>query len=369
MSKLGETPEIFPAANMSQDGVKAVFYEGEPFKGKSTRIFAYYGLPKTKPGAKVPAVVLIHGGGGSAFADWVRLWNSRGYAAIAMDTCGAVSGGGYNNHKRHDYSGPEGWGGFDQLDRDPKDQWTYHAVAAVIRGHSLLRSFPEVDAEQIGVTGVSWGGYLTCIVAGVDSRFKFAVPVYGCGYLYENSTWLGDFKAMGEDKAARWTNLWDPSVYLPSARMPMFWVSGTNDFAFPLDSLQKSYTAPGGSPFLSIPGDMKHGQNEGAEPEVIHAFADSILRNGKQLPKIIGSQITKNRIELTYQSELPVDSAELLFTKNQEGWKERKWLSVPAEMNGKSKVSATIPEGTKAFFLNLKDPRGFVISSPHTERD
>ena len=89
------------------------------------------------------------------------------------------------------------------MDRDPKDQWTYHAVAAVIRGHSLLRSFPEVDAEQIGVTGVSWGGYLTCIVDGVDSRFKFAVPVYGCGYLYENSRWLGEFKAMGEDKAAR----------------------------------------------------------------------------------------------------------------------------------------------------------------------
>jgi len=29
------------------------------------------------------------------------------------------------------------------------------------------------------VTGISWGGYLTCIVAGIDDRLKAAVPVYG----------------------------------------------------------------------------------------------------------------------------------------------------------------------------------------------
>ena len=56
-----------------------------------------------------------------------------------------------------------------------QDMWSYHAVAAVVRGHSLLRSLPNVDAERIGVTGISWGGYLTCIVAGVADRFRHAV--------------------------------------------------------------------------------------------------------------------------------------------------------------------------------------------------
>ena len=32
--------------------------------------------------------VLVHGGGGTAFDAWVRLWNDRGYAAIAMDLAG-----------------------------------------------------------------------------------------------------------------------------------------------------------------------------------------------------------------------------------------------------------------------------------------
>ena len=46
--------------------VKAVFFEGPPWKGKPTRVFAYYGVPKSKNGEKAPAIVLVHGGGGSA---------------------------------------------------------------------------------------------------------------------------------------------------------------------------------------------------------------------------------------------------------------------------------------------------------------
>ncbi len=369
MAELGKTPAVFPADEHSKEGVKSVFYEGEPFQGKPTRVFAYYGIPEAEVGAKVPAMVLVHGGGGSAFDWWVKLWNSRGYAAIAMDTCGGISRGGANNHERHEFSGPEGWGGFDQMDRETKDQWTYHAVAAVIRGHSLLRSFPEVDVERVGLTGISWGGYLTSIVSGVDSRFKFAVPVYGCGYIHENSTWLENFKTMGEDNAERWTRHWEPSVYLPSAKMPMLWVTGTNDFAYPLDSLQKSYKSTAGSFRLSIPGDMKHGHEPGADPKVIHAFADQMLKGGTPIPEITGSELNGGILEVTYTSDLPVESAELLFTKDDGVWKERKWTSIPARLEGSGKASATVPDGAKVVFLNLKDPRGFVISCPHAERD
>ena len=83
------------AASGSKAGsVKALFFDGLPWKGKPTRVFAYYGIPSNEGGGKVPAIVLVHGGGGTAFARWVKLWNDRGYAAIAMDTCGAVGGAG-----------------------------------------------------------------------------------------------------------------------------------------------------------------------------------------------------------------------------------------------------------------------------------
>ncbi len=52
--------------------VRSLFYEGEPFEGKKTKVFAYYASPATlgidrAPGKKFPAVVLVHGGGGNAF--------------------------------------------------------------------------------------------------------------------------------------------------------------------------------------------------------------------------------------------------------------------------------------------------------------
>ncbi|MFZ2654940.1 MAG: acetylxylan esterase, partial [Victivallales bacterium] len=87
--KIFSVPELFPAEGFEYPGVKALFYEGMPYNGRRTRVFAWYGVPDNAKG-KVPAMVLVHGGGGTAFADWIRLWNSRGYAAIAMDTCGGV---------------------------------------------------------------------------------------------------------------------------------------------------------------------------------------------------------------------------------------------------------------------------------------
>jgi dienelactone hydrolase len=111
----------------------------------------------------------------------------------------------------------------------------------VIRAHSLLLSFPEVDARRTAVTGISWGGYLTCIVAGLDDRFKAAVPVYGCGFLHENSCWLDRFGQMSDEARANWIQLWDPSRYVGSASMPMLFVNGGKDFAYPPDSHAKTY--------------------------------------------------------------------------------------------------------------------------------
>src|SRR5690554_3480299 len=77
-----------------EDSVWSLKYEGEKYKGKATEVFAYYAslstfnssYPKEK---KFPAVVLIHGGGGTAFRIWALEWAKKGYAAIAMDLSGS----------------------------------------------------------------------------------------------------------------------------------------------------------------------------------------------------------------------------------------------------------------------------------------
>lgn len=363
------TPRMYPAPEFQADGVRALFFDGLPYKGKTVRVFAWYGAPKTKAGESVPGMVLVHGGGGTAFAEWVRLWTGRGYAAIAMDTCGCVPRGEYGKWERHEMGGPPGWGGFEQVDEPIEDQWTYHAVADVLLAHSLLRSMPEVIPERTGITGISWGGYLTCIAAGVDDRFKCAAPVYGCGYLGDNSAWVDVFGKMGGEKAQRWLALWDPSVYLSNARMPMLWVTGTNDFAYPMDSLQKSYRLPEGPRTLCVRPRMPHGHGgAGENPEEIHAFADSLLELGAPLVRFAGHGRDGDRAWARYEGERPVTKVELNYTCDAGVWTDRKWESVPADIDAESRtVSAVLPAGVTVHYFNLYDDRDLVVSSEHEE--
>jgi dienelactone hydrolase len=367
MQALSRAPGMFEDKARSSGEVKALFYDGLPWKGKATRVFAYCGIPKTDGKTKVPAMVLVHGGGGSAFVPWVQLWVSRGYAAIAMDTCGAISGGGHENHPRHEHGGPPGWGGFEQIDDPIEDQWTYHAVADVILGHSLIRSFPEVDPDKIGLTGISWGGYLACIAGAVDPRFQFVVPVYGCGFLSDDSVWLSEFEKMGPEKAQRWSKLWDPSNYLPSARAPYLWVTGTTDFAFPMDSLQKSYRLPQAGRTLCIRVGMVHGHGgPGENPEEIHAMADSVLKNGPPLARTVGNQRDGATASVSFESQVPLLKAELNYTTDNGPWQKRSWKTVPAALDMNTKRAfVAIPPNTTVYYFNIVDERNLVVSSEH----
>jgi len=322
------TPELRERDRTSR--VRTLYYEGVPFQGKPTRVFAYLGIPAVPAGGKVPGMVLVHGGGGTAFESWVRLWNARGYAAIAMDTCGCLPVGEYGKWQRSGVGGPEGWGGFDQMDWPVKDQWTYQAVSAVILANSLLRAQPEVDARRVGLTGISWGGYLTCIASGIDNRFRFSVPVYGCGFLGDDSAWLPEFEKMGPDKAARWLKLWDPSEYLRGAAMPMLWVTGTNDFAYPMGSHRKSYRLPAGKRTLCIKVEMPHGHGgSGENPPEIRAFADSICLRGTPLASIGKQGHSADTAWVEFASSSPVQRAELVYTTDTGRWLDRKWHSIP----------------------------------------
>src|ERR1700736_6050970 len=73
LKQLSSPPRVYPAPTFQAPGVRALFFEGLPWKGNPTRVFAWYVVPSNATAARVPAIVLIHGGGGTAFADWVRL--------------------------------------------------------------------------------------------------------------------------------------------------------------------------------------------------------------------------------------------------------------------------------------------------------
>jgi dienelactone hydrolase len=349
--------------------VREVTYEGAKLEGKPTRVFGYYARPSTGDGP-FPAMLLVHGGGGHAFEQWARLWAERGYVALAMD----LSGHG-PDRKRLPDGGPEQDDETKFRDFDPADptsMWTYHAVAAVLKGHSLLASRAEVDAGRIGVTGISWGGYLTCIVAGVDDRIKVAVPVYGCGFLHEDSFWKPErFDKIVPERRDRWVNAFDPSKYLPGATCPILFVNGTNDFAYPLDSYQHSYLAVPHFVDISNPDRlcvtlrMPHGHEAGWTPKEIGLFVDSVLKGGEPLAKLGTPKVSGDKIASRLIAKVPVEKARLLYAIDAGAWPKREWKETDASVVGYA-VEAILPaDRPLVVFLNVVDQRGAVTSSPH----
>ena len=362
-----KAPKTWPIEAWNKDDVRAIAVEGEMYKGVRTRFFAYWGLPKgASPTNRVPGIVLVHGGGGSAFPGWVKTWNERGYAAIAMDNCGGLpeTVKALGGHLRHAFSGPNGWGdrNFNLADSPLKDQWTYQAVSTVIRSHSFLRSLPEVDPSRIGVTGISWGGYLTACVVGIDSRFAFAAPVYGCAYLKDHSVWSGSLNRLGE-MGARWDALWDARNFLPAAKMPILWVAGSNDHFFPLDSLQRGYDLPARAPFLAIRVRMPHGHAPAGDPAEIRAFADHFAFGRPAFPELT-AELKGGKLSVSWKSfGRKVAKAAFNSTTSQSAnWEKRPYVANEIPF-GADSLAVDVPPDTVLCWVNLTFDDGLIAST------
>ena len=127
--------------------------------------------------AKLPAILYVcgHSGKGrdgnkTAFQDHGMWFAANGYVCLVVDTLqlGELAGkhhGTYNlnrfwwHSRGYTPAGVECWNG--------------------VRGIDYLCSLPYVDAEKIGVTGISGGGATTNWIMAADDRVKVAVPVSG----------------------------------------------------------------------------------------------------------------------------------------------------------------------------------------------
>ena len=106
-----QAPKVHEAEGFKADGtVRAIYYDALTWKGKPTRVFAWIGLPAKREG-KVPGMVLVHGGGGTAFKEWVQKWNAQGFAAISIAVEGQTDVNenkvkGRSSWARHGFAGP-----------------------------------------------------------------------------------------------------------------------------------------------------------------------------------------------------------------------------------------------------------------------
>ena len=365
-----QVPATFEADGFQSmiPGVKAVFLAGPEYQGKTTRVFAWYGVPETTASdVKVPGIVLVHGGCGTAFVEWVKLWNDRGFAAIAIDMFGGLPArdGSYcmkNPPERHEFSGPAPEKIYDEVDLPPEEQWPYHAMAAIISAGSFLASLPNVDAGRIGLTGISWGGYAVALAAGYDDRFRFVMPVYGCGG-FETGLKLVPDDASAK-KVRKFAALWDPNNTLKQAKMPMLWVSGANDPWFDVFNWNRTAGIPMRSSRALQP-TMAHGQTPGANPPELEAFARTVLA-GKEFPGFVKLKYNADTVQLgaKWQSAVKIAKAEIAWTRASGCWNDCLFRTAPARLNRENDtVVGDLPSDWTAAYLILTDEAGLIYTS------
>jgi dienelactone hydrolase len=370
LGQLTDPPAVHEAAGFVADGpIKPIFYEALPWKGKPTRVFAWLGIPKERTG-KVPGIVLVHGGGGTAFKEWVAKWNAHGFAAISIAVEGQTDqtkpdGKRGNRWKSHQWAGPTRVGIFADSDQPLEDQWIYHAVADTVLANSLLRSLPEVNADKVGLMGISWGGVVTSTAIGIDDRFAFAIPTYGCGHLFDADNQWG--RALGGNQTYR--QVWDPMMWLDRVNTPLLWLSWPKDSHFPLDCQAACYRAMPGPRMVALVSGMGHSHPAGWNPPDSYAFAKCIAETGEPWIQQVASEQDGATVHVEFSPAKPLDRAILVWTPDEGFTGNRTWKESPAtlETRGQNTVaSASLPTDARAWFVNVYS-NGLTASSEFME--
>ncbi len=358
-AELQQVPEI--EWGRESGGIREVYYRSLPFKGAATRVFAYFAAPEG-PGPH-PAVALVHGGGMSAEPGWVSYWAARGYAALAMDLNGVGPDG-----LRLPEGGPDTseatWCEFSEA--TAREMWPYHAVAAVCRGISVLRTLPEVDPVRIGIHGLSWGGYVSCLVAALDDRVACAATVFGAGFLYEDSWYLPRFAELSDEARGLWIRWFDPSSYLAMVRCPILFANGATDEFFPPNSYAHSYALVRSEKHLAMPVARDHGRIwriQGGSVDV-ERFVDHKLKSGPPLPTLDPLPRNGNVVSAAYSSPMPLGSASLWYTTDLGPWKDRRWTQQASSFRG-GRIFNELPASRPlAYFQEVRDQEWGTATTP-----
>ncbi len=195
--------------------------------------------PSVKTGEEYPLIVKIHGGPhgayGYSFSHHSQLLAAAGYAVLFVNPRGSIGYGQKFAKATH-----LDWGGGD-----------YEDIMAGL--DYLLDSEEAIDEERIGVTGASFGGYMTNWIIGQNDRFAAAVSEISTSNRY--SQWgVSDYgfgNGKWEFKGYPWAS-WEntkqymersPITYVENVDTPVLLIQGKEDHRCPLEQAEQFYTA------------------------------------------------------------------------------------------------------------------------------
>jgi len=186
-------------------------------------------------GKKYPMILLIHGGPhgmyGWMFRERQQILTMAGYAVLMIDPRGST---GYG--QEFSDGSVQDWGGGDYKD----------LMAGV---DHALKTFDFIDEERMGVSGGSYGGYMTNWVITQTDRFKAAVSsasISNIFSMYGNSMkWITIEEEFGgliwDEKVKKLALERSPALYLDRVKTPTLFLHGEVDFTCPVTQAEEMF--------------------------------------------------------------------------------------------------------------------------------
>jgi dienelactone hydrolase len=182
-------PQEYSVTELQFDSTLPNPYGGAPIARAS---HGYLAVPKGAPpaGGKYPALLAVNGHGGSAWKmlnpDDSYFWYGdafarRGFIVLALDIShrplvdranlyGDYLTGDDPDHGNNTHPAVKAPGFDSDWEENGERAWD------TMRALDYLTSLPQVDASRVVISGLSLGGEVTAITAGLDPRFAMSIP-------------------------------------------------------------------------------------------------------------------------------------------------------------------------------------------------
>lgn len=187
-----------------------------------------------EPGKKYPLVLYIHGGPHSAYGEnWFDEFQNIAGAGMWVLYTNPRGSSGYG--AKFTYSTRGEWGGDDMLD--------------ILKAVDIVAQRPDVDSTRMGVTGGSYGGFMTAWITTKTDRFKAAQTDRMISNWW---SWYGSSDAQGLTEFEFYGKPWDnplmydtlsPIRYADKVKTPTLIVQSEEDHRTPMTDAEQWFTA------------------------------------------------------------------------------------------------------------------------------
>lgn len=186
-------------------------------------------------GKQYPAILDIHGGPrtvyGTVFYHEMQVWANQGYFVFFINPRGSDGrGNGFA-----DINGKYGT-------IDYEDLMKFTDV--------VLERYPAIDQQRVGVTGGSYGGFMTNWIIGHTNRFKAAASQRSIAnwISFAHTSDIGEFFTKDQQQADTWESveeLWwhSPLKYANQVTTPTLFIHSNEDYRCPYSEGLQMYSA------------------------------------------------------------------------------------------------------------------------------